>query len=227
MTIKCDPCPEAWSRRPHYAPRQTLTAGQLNAALADELQRTRLLMRSLHGHGVVFGYGLATDDEGQLVLKNHCINVTCGLALDRHGRSLHWAGGLLGMGHIVGKKPKDEGVYTLFVHYAERHLPTELCDPCCDEPQWTEQGVVFTLKHCCDEIDHCACPERRDDACTSIADYICLRTGAKKGPIPPDPDLEWACKEPGPLCPTDLCGWDYDPAAGIPIACVEICDLVA
>ena len=115
MTTKCDPCPEAWSRRPHYAPRQTLSAGQLNAALADELQRTRLLMRSLHGYGVVFGYGLATDDQGQLVLKEHCVNLECGLALDRHGRSLHWAGGLLGMGHIVGKKPKDEGVYTLLM----------------------------------------------------------------------------------------------------------------
>ena len=81
-----------WPRRPHFAPNQRLTAQQLNAIMDDELRRQRLLTRALHGHGVVFGYAL-TDENGHLVLKDHCIDISCGLIIDRHGRDLYWPGG--------------------------------------------------------------------------------------------------------------------------------------
>jgi hypothetical protein len=218
---------EPWSRRPQFVPRQVLTAQQLNGGLEDELIRQRLLNRALHGHGVVFGYAPTVDPHGNLVTKNGCAELSCGLALDRHGRMLYWPGGWLCMGDIVGKQPDCEGHYTLCVHYAERLVPPDECGPCSkDNARWREQTVVFTLEKGCDRIDR-HCPEHPEGTCISHEDYICQRIGAVSGPIPPADDLKWACADPGPLCGTDCGGWLYDPDACIPIACVEICDLTA
>ena len=227
MKAKTQTKHEAWSRRPHFVPRQLLTADQLNEGFKDELGRQRLLNRALHGYGVVFGYALTQESEGKLLTKHGCAELSCGLALDRHGRMLYWPGGWICMNDIVGKQPDCEGYYTLCVHYAERLTPPDGCGPCAsDEARWREQSVVFTLEKDCSKTNR-HCPDHPEDACISHEDYLCQRTGAEAGPIPLADDLKWAsCKEPtAPLCQTECGGWLYDPEACIPIACVEICDL--
>jgi len=215
-----------WSRRPHFSPRQLLTADQLNEALHDELMRQRLLTRALHGHGVVFGYGLTRDDSKKLLVKDCAIEVSCGLAIDRHGRMLYWDGGAVDMHMIAGKKPTCEDLYTLCVAYAERLFPSNGCAPCAkDDAQWREEGVVFLLRRGCERIDR-HCPDHPEGECLSHDDYLCRRTGATKGEPGLAPDLEGACDDPGPpSCTTECGGWRYDPEACIPIACVEICNL--
>ena len=216
---------EAWSRRPHFAPKQLLTAHQLNEALEDELKRQRLLNRALHGHGVVFGYALTRDQEGDLLTKKGCVQLGCGLALDRHGRMLYWPGGWVCMSQIVGKLPDCEGSYSLCVHYAERSMPPDGCGPCSsEEARWRDQSVVFTLKKGCVDVNR-RCPDYPEDACISHEDYLCQRTGAEEGSIPPAKDLKWACEKPKKPCRIECGDWLYDPEACIPLACVEICDL--
>ena len=113
----------AWSSRPHFSPRQLLTAEQLNAGLDDELYRQRLLSRAVHGYGVVTGFGPAQNEEGELDVERGCFHLSGGLALDRHGRMLYWAGGRIGIDHIVGELPDCSGHYTLCAHYAVRRPP--------------------------------------------------------------------------------------------------------
>lgn len=218
-----------WSRRPNFAPRQLLTAKQLNVGLEDGLERQRLLNRALHGHGVVFGYGLVVDDDGVIVLERGGIELTCGLALDHHGRMLYWQGGRIGMRDIVGKLPTCEGTYTLCVHYAERAPQVDGCLPfSSDDTRWRDQGVAFTLRPDCDDADR-GCTTHPDGSCITHDDFVCQRTGgtpgSRSGTLPPSEDLDWACTEPGSLCPTDHGNWGYDPAVCVPIACVRICDL--
>ena len=213
-----------WPRRPHFAPNQRLTAQQLNAIMDDELRRQRLLTRALHGHGVVFGYAL-TGENGHLVLKDHCIDISCGLIIDRHGRDLYWPGGLLCVRDIVNKQPDCDGWYVLQAHYAQRHDPPDGCGPCSsDAVQWLEQKVVFTLSPWCPEANW-DCPQLPQDQCISLRDYVCGRTGSETGPVPRADDLKWACSEPGSLCDTPCGEWQYDREAGIPIACVVVCDV--
>jgi len=213
-----------WPRRPHFAPNQRLTAQQLNAIIDDELRRQRLLTQALHGHGVVFGFAL-TDENGQLILKDHCIDISCGLIIDRHGRDLYWPGGRLCVRDIVNKQPDCDGWYVLQAHYAQRHDPPEGCGPCpSDAVQWIEQKVVFTLSPWCGEAKW-ACPKLPEDGCITLRDYVCGRTGSERGSVPQADDLEWACSEPGSLCDTPCGDWKYDREAGIPIACVWVCDV--
>jgi hypothetical protein len=217
-----------WSRRPNFAPRQLLTAKQLNVGLEDGLERQRLLNRALHGYGVVFGYGLEVDDDGVIALNRGCIELTCGLALDHHGRMLYWQGGRIGMKDLVGKLPDGAGHYTLCLHYAERVPRADGCLPySSDDTRWRDQGVAFTLKPHCDDADR-SCPSHPDGSCITHDDFVCQRTGAvpaSPGTLPPSDDLDWACAEPGSLCPTGHGDWGYDPAVYVPIACVKICDL--
>lgn len=221
---------QTWSRRPNFAPRQLLTAKQLNAGLGDELMRQRLLNRSLYGYGVVLGLGLSTDEEGNVVTESGCVELGCGLALDRHGRMLYWRGGWIGMHDIVGPLPDCEGHYTLCLHYSERIQKPDGCLPfSSDDTKWLDQGVVFTLTRECQPVDR-GCPDHPAGECFSHDDYLCQRTGAlspSRQRIGPTEDLEWVCEKPEPLCPTDCGSWGYDPRRDVcvPLACVEICDL--
>jgi hypothetical protein len=149
-----------WTRRPHFAPGQRLSAQALNAIMGDELRRERLTRVALHGYGIVFGYeltrqattyppagaeerpaparewpshddcGCSDRDHRRLKLTDHRIEITCGLILDRHGRDLYWPGGQLGVHDLVGRGPDQEGCYVLKAHYAERHHPPAGCGPC-------------------------------------------------------------------------------------------------
>ncbi len=221
----------AWSARPSFRPRQMLTAHQLNAGLADEVRRERLLNRALHGYGVVVGLGLAVDEDGNLVVERGCVELTGGLALDRHGRMLYWKGGHIGPSDIVGEPPTAAGRYTLSAHFASHPPETDGCFPFAGErAQWWKEGVVFTLRPECDPVDR-RCPTHPEGACIGHDAYMCRRTGARPGPepwnVPVSPDVGWVFAEPGELCATGLDGWRYDPEPEVcvPIACVEIRDL--
>jgi hypothetical protein len=210
--------------RPYFAPNQQLTAQQLNAIIDDELRRQRLLTRALHGSGIVFGYAL-TDEKGELAIKDHCIDISCGLIIDRHGRDLYWPGGPLCVRDIVNKQPDHDAWYVLQAHYAQRYDPPEGCGPCpSDAVQWIKEKVVFTLSPWCPEANW-DCPQLPQDECITLRDYVCGRTGSEPGPVPRADDLKWACSEPGPLCETPCGEWKYDREAGIPIACVWVCDV--
>jgi hypothetical protein len=207
---------QAWFVRPFFSPKQKLTAHSLNQILDDQLQREALLARALHGHGVVFG--LEVRAEGGPELK-----LTCGLALDRHGRMLYREAAELHYDRLAGPHPDAEGRYVLSIHYAERREEKSGCGPCESAPEWIEQGVVFTLRpHC--EPPHRSCPDIPDGSCINLDEYLCLRTGAHSGDVPPQPDLKWGCVPQGQLCRTE-CGWRYDDEAGVPLALVHLLNI--
>lgn len=210
--------PAAWSRSPRFVPRQTLTAERLNDLNAAPQRHLQLLMRALHGHGVVFGLAVETAE------RDRALEVSCGLALDRHGRTLYWGGGKLSPRDFVGRPPSCEGKYTLTIHYARRHIGGDGCGPCPDEPEWIEEGVVFRLEKGCEDAER-DCPCIPGDACIGLDSYVCDRTGSRRGPVRRAPDIDGLCEEPPELCPLDDCGWAYDREAGIPLACVEVVDL--
>lgn len=246
MSMTHDHGSKEWTKRPHFAPGQRLSAEALNAIMGDELRRERLTRVALHGYGVVFGYGFTRQDAAyspadpshddcgcsdrdhrRLKLTDHRIEIACGLILDRHGRDLYWPGGQLGVHDLVGPDPDQAGCYVLKAHYAERHHPPAGCGPCpTDHVQWIGQGVVFTLAWCkeCPKCEHHPkCPPAN---CTTLCDYVCERTGSEYGVIPPARDLETICAEPGQLCESRCGRWWYDAEAGVPIACVHVQSVV-
>ena len=212
-----------WSKLPVYRPGGKLSANQLNAEQADSDKRERLLNLALHGWGVVHGFDVATDDQGKVAVKDGCIHVGCGLALDPYGRTLYRETAPLGMDGIVGALPERAGCYTLKAHYAEKTDGTDW-DPCHDGTAWKHRCVVFTLTPCCETFD--VCPRcQPEDTCEPRRDYVCARTGQSHGKKWQDPELELACANP-PELKSSHCGrYRYDPGAGIPLVCVEICDL--
>jgi hypothetical protein len=222
---------KAWSRRPAFLPKQNLTAEQLNAGLEDELKRQRILNRATYGYGVVIGYGLSVRDDGALVLQKGHLQLGKGLALDRHGRMLVWEGGWIGMDDIVGEPPENEGPYTLIAHYAVRAPDRGGCLPFGQpRPSWIEEGVVFTLNRLTSADDDC-CPDHPGNRCVGHGEFLHRRNGGlpiKEPSVDESPDVEWYSKEPGQT--RDACrdGWEYDPdpRVGVPLARVEICDLV-
>ncbi len=210
--------PRRWTRRPLFSPTQMLTAEQLNLMMDDQRERTEKLMRGLHGNGVIFGLA-ATRGHGPEPLT-----VSCGMALDRHGRLLHWAGGAVTLPDHLVEMPKCADRFTLSIHYARREMPGAGCGPCAEQPQWIEEGVVYSLRKGCDPLDR-PCPRADDGRCVSLDDYVCFRTASDEGPLPHAPDLDYACADAGPLCRIDCSEISYDPDAGIPIACVDIVNL--
>jgi hypothetical protein len=220
----------SWSSRPNFRPRQLLTAEQLNASLEDELMRQRLLNRAVHGYGVVVGLGLAVRADGVLDVDRGCLELTGGLALDRHGRMLYWKGGRLGMDDIVGQRPDHEGEYTLCAHFACRPPLDDDCLPFAGEQtQWWKEGVAFTLRRGCHEIDR-DCAEHPAGACIGHDQYLCRRTGSLPGQdaenVPVSGDVDWVLADPGVLSSTGFDDWSYDPdpEVCVPIACVDIGD---
>lgn len=209
--------PRRWTRRPLFSPSQMLTAEQLNLMMEEQRTRTEKLMRGLHGNGVIFGLDV-TRKDGSTPLT-----VSCGMALDRHGRLLHWPGGPVTADDLV-PIPECEGRFTLSIHYARREVPGGGCGPCSDRPQWIEEGVVYSLRHECRPLER-DCVRPSEARCIGLDDYVCQRNGSHEGPLPPAADLEWACSQSGALCRIGCSDMFYDSEAGIPIACVEVRNL--
>ena len=216
--------PPAWSRTPRYRPGAVLSAAQLTAEQRDADRRSRLLNLALHGTGVVFGYQLAANEDRSLKVQKGCIQIGCGLALDLKGRMLYWPGGGLSIADLVGPPPRQAGQATLLAHYAERLTSEHGGIDCCPGDAWTERTVVFSLKPGCQKVDRDG-PTIPDDLCVDHQTWLCARTGAIEHPsIPIAADLEHACDLETRLCTSPCGGYRYDPEAGVPIACVEICD---
>lgn len=209
--------PRLWTRRPLFSPSQMLTAEQLNLMMEEQRARTEKLMRGLHGHGVIFGLAV-TREEGPTPLR-----VSCGMALDRHGRLLHWPGGAVTEAELV-TMPDCEDPFTLSIHYARRKVPGGGCGPCSDDPQWIEEGVVYSLRHECRRLDR-ACVRPDEAGCIDLDEYVCLRNGSDEGALQSAADLEWACRPTGSLTRIGCSDIFYDSEAGIPIACVEVRNL--
>ena len=209
--------PRRWTRRPLFSPTQMLTAEQLNLMMDEQRARTEKLMRGLHGSGVIFGLAVT---RGELPTQ---LIVSCGMALDRHGRLLHWPGGPVTAPELVAM-PECADPFTLSIHYARREVPGGGCGPCSDHPQWIEEGVVFSLRHGCAPLDR-DCERPSGIGCIGLDDYVCQRNGSDEGPLPSAPDLETACDEPGALRRIDCRDVLHDAEAGIPIACVEVRNL--
>ncbi len=223
-----------WTRRPLFSPSQMLTAQQLNALIDDQRAHSEMLMRALHGHGVIFGYAVKLSERRRLAGRSDLpadqgpngstkLKISCGMALDRHGRLLHWPDGILDYSEIVNET-KCPGTFILSVHYAERRSPKGGCGPCGEKPEWIEDGVVFTLTKECAQPDR-SCPVPDAQACVSWDEYICARTGSGSSTLDAASDLDTACLDPRALCPIECSDDAYDPRSGIPIACVEIVDL--
>ncbi len=215
---------DCWSSTPYYRPGTRLTAEQLNAAQEDAVRRDRLVNVAMHGVGVAYGFEIRTNDDGRMIVEDGCIYVSCGLAFDRYGRMLFWRGGYLHVRDIVGSSPQCEGKYTLVVHYAEQADRDDCFDPCSESSGWVRRCVAFTLKRDCEQAEFCA-PEIPEDECMTRRDWICIRNGFQQGAVPMDEVLKYACADPEPLKETDCGRVAYDPYSGIPLSCLEICDV--
>ena len=214
-----------WSKYPRYFSDQLLTADMLTAEQEFHRRQQWQLQRSLLGSGVVHGLTVTAADAKE---GAGCLKVGPGLAIDRWGRLL--AVGKVGervcLEDVVcpGDRLPEPGIYTLLVHYAERPWPV-LPDPCCppsdQQSSWIRSGVRFSIDKGCAEHDPCACPGVH--GCLDACGYVCQRQGSSAGGVEPDPDLACAMDCPPPLR-SRYDGWHWDPKAGVPLACVEICE---
>ncbi len=214
-----------WSSLPVYRPKTGLTAEQLNASQDDAQVRTRILNLGMNGVGIAHGYELKTDDKGLLVVKDGSIYIGCGLGFDKYGRMLYWKGGWVCLDDILGCKPEKPGSYCLSVHYAERSGHGRAYDPCHEGTEWISTCVGFTLEcECCD--DQPCLPDIEPEGCIERWEYICQRNGfVPPDEIEKDAELAEACQDP-PQLELNHCGKvGYDPKAGQPLACVELCEV--
>lgn len=239
--------PQRWTRRPQFSPYQLLSAEQLTSIVESQREHSEMLMRALHGEGVIFGFAvkpgereceeMKADQKGAKKGKQEAqpewrqrgwpwigttkLQISCGMALDRHGRLLRWPADTLCYEEIVGRTGCP-GTYTLMIHFAERRVIRGGCLPCAKHADWAEDGVVFTLAEGCNHADR-SCPTH--ERCISWDDYICARNASGHDEeLFPD-DLKSACEASGELCQIECSDLWYDPEAGIPIACVWIDDL--
>lgn len=211
--------------RPRYFRDQLLTADIMTAEQDYHRHRSWQLHRSLLGTGVVHGLEVGQAIEQR---DTHCLQVGPGLAIDCWGRIIEIGpeGARVCLEETIcpGDPVPDPGVYTLRVHYAERAwpvLPDPHCPPHDQNASWICSGVRFSLKKGCEECDPCACPEV--ECCVDACSYVCMRQGSVGGQVWPDSDLEHAMACPPPL-EEGPDGWLWDLSAGVPLACVEVCD---
>jgi hypothetical protein len=100
-----------------------------------------------------------------------------------------------------------------------------------DRSPWWLDGIVFTLRYDCRGVDR-SCPEHPIGACVEHDAYLCRRTGGLPGDndhtVAISEDVAWLRRTPGELRPTCVEDWTYDPdlEVAVPIACLEIGDLV-
>jgi hypothetical protein len=203
---------EAALRRPQYHKQQLLTAEQLQQAQHFHTVSLRRALHGLAGEGVVYGYAVYVEAGQQKC--SEALKIGCGLALDRYGRQLFWSREALSITELAGKTPHETGKYTLHVHYAERRHTGLAVGECDEHVQWLEEGVVFTLASGCVKPAHRCLGADPENPCIDRDAYVCRHI-----------DTSSCLEAPGELCPTGEEDWWYDPAHGVPLACVELCAL--
>ena len=212
-----------WSSLPVYRPKTGLTAEQLNASQSDAQVRTRISNLGMHGVGIAHGYEVKVDDAGRMVVRDGAIHIGCGLGFDKYGRMLYWKGGWICLDDILGCRPEKPGCYCLSVHYAERSGKGRSFDPCHEGTDWVSTCVGFTLEYECCPDQPCL-PSIDPGDCIERWEYVCQRSGFVSGEvIEKDADLSEACQDP-PQLELNHCGkLGYDPEAGLPLDCIELC----
>ena len=95
-------------RRSRDRPRRESRGGDGSSAGPPrrvEKQRTAIGQKLPHDD-----CGCGDRDDRRLKLTGPCIDITCGLIIDRHGRDLYWQGGLLGVHDLAGREPDKGGL---------------------------------------------------------------------------------------------------------------------
>lgn len=141
------------SARNNYYDRKPLTPLSFQVEQAYGIERRRLLNRTIHGWGVVYGYSIKPDDEGE----GTALQIGEGLALDIYGRELLYLGGPIRADELIclegdqsDRSEEEPELWLLSVHYAEKSAgPVTSRDSCRHE--WTEwdqtcETVRFSIK---------------------------------------------------------------------------------
>lgn len=171
--VCCTDAPCDSGLRNQYFQGKRLTADSFQVEQSYLLERRRLLNRTIHGWGVVYGYAvkpaaLASHEEGSGRLE-----IGPGLALDECGRELVHTGAstisvadvtLLDEKRARLERPPDgsyvpkgephqehkKACWLLSVHYAEQQVgPVKVSDPCsCERHEWERvcETVRFSLR---------------------------------------------------------------------------------
>lgn len=162
--------------RNNYYEGKRLSVDSFRIEQKYALERRRLLNRSIHGWGVVYGYGIS------FATKKNCgeggepgLAIGAGLALDRCGRELLQTETWIGSGDVIFLDEKYAPIqsklaiaafeekeknrprlgsqrwcWQLSVHYAERNIaPVTVADQCrCEHDEWdhTCETVRYTLR---------------------------------------------------------------------------------
>lgn len=156
----CDRCCDTGSRNRYFVGKR-LTPASFSAEQDYHVQRRRLLNRSMHGWGVV--WGLAVTPTNANASGNGTLLIGPGLALDRAGRELVVTQALT-LRHadvkvLASAATTKATSWLLSAHYAERRiLPVTLKDEChCERNEWDQtcEEVFFTLREI-DTTDCCA-----------------------------------------------------------------------
>jgi hypothetical protein len=214
--------------------RLTPDALQLEQRYLNE--RRHLINRAVHGHGVVYGFGIGATPAASYDQKSATgrLRIGPGLAFDELGRELVQTAildlkfenvhTLNADGNLVNHVESPEGAcWLLRVHYAEKDRgPVMTSDSCsCEKREWDQvcETVRFTLQQvdcaiCCDESP---CELQCDCAPASCCDDVKI-TQSKKMERSCDPmhrgGSACLCEhltglEPGTDC-VSLCELDED-----------------
>lgn len=226
--------------RNRYFPRKNLTADDFRLEQGYGIERRRLLNRAIHGWGVVYGFGLELQNDGQLLCRE-------GLALDCHGREVFRpepgtiAGGqIMLLGALPGATSGDSNSYRclLQAHYAERWIDeTRTGNDCgCGVREWNHvcETVVFSVVPLDTETGcqcfeprclHCQCPDGEggmdardqgggDNASIDRGPHECLCHWIREREIPARPD-ELRCWQ-------GFEGYRIAVDDPVPLACVNV-----
>lgn len=159
----CKDSPCGSGLRNNYFVGKARTPATYQVEQAYSLERRRLLNRTIHGWGVVFGLKVEARDGGVL-------SVGEGLALDARGRELLQTAEVsidieaaLKLGGPASNPEAQTGCWLLAVHYAERSLdPVQVKDRCdCEHTEWDLvcETVLYSLtpvdcEDCCADDDN-------------------------------------------------------------------------
>ncbi len=158
--------------RNKYFNGKRLSADSFRVEQEYSLERRRLLNRSIHGWGVVYGFGitLETPQQGPNNGVSGSLTISAGLALDECGRELLETGRPLKFTELIildadgkriedGELPESE-CWLLSAHYAEQDTDSIVVeDSCrCKYQEWD---------HTCETVRYSLKPVDCEDCCRS------------------------------------------------------------
>ena len=157
--------------RNRYFSGKRLSPDALRVEQDYQLERRRMINRAMHGWGVVYGYGVATDSANP---AGGTLAIGPGLALDRMGRELvQVEPRSLSLDDMLELPGGSGDCWLLRVHYAEQLAgPVSVKDECsCEREQWDR--VCETVRYSLQRVPLASCCDAQ--ACE-------LECGCTKGP---------------------------------------------